>query len=70
MLKEREIESSAVLVEPSRPTINKTRVVARNQQLVRIDREVRTPLGVEGEKALLNAVMPRIEASAWPRPIG
>lgn len=42
-LKERSIENHLVS-DSGRPTILKTRVIAHSQQLVRIDREVRSPL--------------------------
>lgn len=35
----REIATEHLLVDPQRPTIKKTRVIARSQQIVRIDRE-------------------------------
>lgn len=41
-----------ILTISGRPTTAKTRLVADNQQVVRVDSEVRTPLG-EGEAALL-----------------
>ncbi|MBU0755457.1 MAG: D-glycero-beta-D-manno-heptose-7-phosphate kinase, partial [Planctomycetes bacterium] len=63
MLKDRKIGHSAVLVDPSRPTINKTRVVARNQQLVRIDREIRSPLEKKMEDALFEAIIPLVRKS-------
>ncbi|MDW7981505.1 MAG: PfkB family carbohydrate kinase [Thermomicrobium sp.] len=50
LLAERNVETSGVLVDPTRPTTVKTRVVAVGpynvlpQQLVRIDRQVRHPL--------------------------
>src|SRR3954471_19236787 len=38
------IHLDCIQVDPTYPTIRKTRVVARHQQLVRIDRETRTPM--------------------------
>jgi D-beta-D-heptose 7-phosphate kinase/D-beta-D-heptose 1-phosphate adenosyltransferase len=38
------IPTEAVVVAPGRPTTVKTRVIAQNQQVVRVDREVDTPL--------------------------
>jgi D-beta-D-heptose 7-phosphate kinase/D-beta-D-heptose 1-phosphate adenosyltransferase len=38
------ISSAGLITVPGRPTITKTRIVARNQQVVRIDREVTNPL--------------------------
>lgn len=37
-------ETSGLLVDPSRPTTVKTRIIAHNQQVVRADRESRQPL--------------------------
>lgn len=38
------VDTSSVIVDPCRPTTVKTRVMARNQQLLRIDREVTAPV--------------------------
>ena len=51
--------------DSSRPTTMKTRVVARNQQIVRIDEEHVTPLSPEIEKAVsedIKSVMPQVKA--------
>lgn len=52
--------------DPSRPTTIKTRVVARNQQIVRIDEERISDLSPELEKAVIDdvkAVMPQVKAA-------
>jgi len=46
------IETLGILQEPSRRTGRKTRVLATNQQIVRIDRESREPLSTSIEKKL------------------
>lgn len=46
----------ALVADPDRPTPVKTRVIARHQQLVRIDREVREPVPAWAEAKLLAAV--------------
>ncbi len=46
------IDTSGILQEPGRKTGRKTRVLAANQQIVRIDRESREPLSNEFESAL------------------
>lgn len=46
-LLKRGINTSGVIVDPSRPTTCKTRIIAHTQQVVRIDRENRKP--IEGE---------------------
>ncbi|MBI4208572.1 MAG: D-glycero-beta-D-manno-heptose-7-phosphate kinase [Deltaproteobacteria bacterium] len=50
------IDISGILTDPSRPTISKTRVVARSQQMLRIDRESRE----EVEGSLLNSVAQKL----------
>lgn len=40
-IKDRKIKTDAIIVDQSRPTTIKTRVVAHHQQVVRIDREIR-----------------------------
>lgn len=51
LLRDSQIDDQAVAVAPEAPTIVKTRVIARHQQVVRIDREHRrrTPAEVERE---------------------
>jgi|UniRef100_A0A7C4EW77 D-beta-D-heptose 7-phosphate kinase/D-beta-D-heptose 1-phosphate adenosyltransferase len=51
--------------DSSRPTTIKTRVVARNQQIVRIDEEQVNPINEELEKAVaddIRSVMPQVKA--------
>jgi D-beta-D-heptose 7-phosphate kinase/D-beta-D-heptose 1-phosphate adenosyltransferase len=55
LLQEHGIEPSGLVTEPGRPTTVKTRIVAHNQQIVRADRENRTPLTAERNSALLAA---------------
>ena len=52
-LRERGVDAEGLLVEPARSTTTKTRVVAHNQQIVRIDREVRSSVSPAVEDALL-----------------
>jgi D-glycero-beta-D-manno-heptose-7-phosphate kinase len=48
------IDSSAVMRDASAPTAVKTRVIARNQQVVRVDRERKEPLtAAQTERAML-----------------
>lgn len=61
MLEEKGIGISSVIVDKGRPTINKQRVVAQNQQLVRIDREVRKPLMDDVEGRLFEALLPLLK---------
>ncbi len=59
------LRSDGVIVESGRPTSIKTRVVARNQQIVRYDRESRADIRAESVKKMLDfakAAFPRINA--------
>jgi rfaE bifunctional protein kinase chain/domain len=47
------IDTSFLLTHASRITTNKTRVMSRNQQMMRLDAEITTPISSEIEKALL-----------------
>lgn len=49
------IPTTGVLTQSGRPTTTKTRIVARGQQVVRIDLEVTTPLPDRTQEALLAA---------------
>src|SRR5678816_3975701 len=49
------IEPSGLVSEAGRPTTLKTRIIAHNQQIVRADRENRTPLSDERNAALLQS---------------
>jgi|SRR5688572_3213847 len=51
------IEPSGLVSESGRPTTVKTRIVAHNQQIVRADRENRSPLSEERNKGLLAAFL-------------
>lgn len=52
--------SEGIMVEEGRPTAIKTRVIARNQQLVRVDREKATPIQTETLKSILNIIKKNI----------
>ena len=54
MLTARGVDTRSIFVDPARHTIQKTRVMAAHQQIVRIDRETRSPLSSESEQALCN----------------
>jgi D-beta-D-heptose 7-phosphate kinase/D-beta-D-heptose 1-phosphate adenosyltransferase len=65
LLSERGIESAYALVDPSYPTIVKTRIVARHQQVVRVDRESAEPLSTARTEAalqLVDAAVPGVDA--------
>lgn len=51
-LVDREAVDSVVIRDPSRPTTIKTRIIAQNQQVVRVDRESAEPVGDAVRKGL------------------
>ena len=51
-LRELKLAGKGILADGSRPTTLKTRIIARNQQIVRVDRESREPLDAAVEKKL------------------
>jgi rfaE bifunctional protein kinase chain/domain len=53
MLEERGINTSALIEDESRPTIQKTRVIAQHQQVVRVDREKHAWLDSKVREALV-----------------
>jgi D-beta-D-heptose 7-phosphate kinase/D-beta-D-heptose 1-phosphate adenosyltransferase len=57
--------TTALVADPTRSTIVKTRIVARQQQVVRVDRERRSPVGVEVLEracAAIEALLPKLDA--------
>ena len=59
------LRSDGVVIENGRPTSIKTRVVARNQQIVRYDRESRADISAESVKKMLDfaeSAFPQINA--------
>lgn len=48
-----DVETSALVRDPSRPTTLKTRIIAHNQQVVRADRESRKPVSDEIEDQII-----------------
>src|SRR5678815_2318037 len=53
LLGARNVDAGGLVVETGRPTTTKTRVVAHNQQVVRVDREHTAAITPESEAALL-----------------
>ncbi len=49
---EKGVETEGILVDSSRPTTQKTRVIAHAQQVVRVDREVAEPLAENHQKEM------------------
>jgi rfaE bifunctional protein kinase chain/domain len=59
------VDTQALVVTPDRPTTSKTRIVARGQQIVRMDHETTLPIDAEAEDRLIATVereMPRAAA--------
>lgn len=52
-----------VVVDSSRPTTRKTRIVARNQQVLRVDRERTHPIPSPTERSLLDSFGAAVEAA-------
>ena len=57
------IDGSGLIVDPSRPTITKTRIIARNQQVVRYDCESRSTLDEKTKNSLYSWAEERITES-------
>ncbi|KAB8278414.1 Ribokinase-like protein [Aspergillus minisclerotigenes] len=55
-LSQSKIDTSLIQVIPGRPTSLKTRIIAEQQQIVRVDREVTTPLGEQDVSRVLEAI--------------
>ncbi len=67
LLKELGVETSGVVVDAGRPTTRKTRIVARDQQMIRADREHTAPLSTEVASALderLRVMLPGVDGVA------
>jgi D-beta-D-heptose 7-phosphate kinase/D-beta-D-heptose 1-phosphate adenosyltransferase len=64
LLKEQSVECDGLLAGDSRPTSLKTRIVAHQQQVVRIDREARDGLGPKLTSRLLTLVRAQIGETA------
>jgi pfkB family carbohydrate kinase len=52
-------KEGVIILDKSRPTTIKTRIIAQNQMVVRADRENRTPVNRETEDQIISAVSPR-----------
>lgn len=60
ILRDNGFDTKLVKVLPNRPTTSKTRMIGNKQQMLRVDREVRTPLTDDENRALTDAVLARI----------
>ncbi|MFP4368536.1 MAG: D-glycero-beta-D-manno-heptose-7-phosphate kinase [Candidatus Kapaibacterium sp.] len=50
------IDPSGLFYDDTRPTTVKTRIIGNNQQLIRVDREIRASLSSRGEEYILNSI--------------
>lgn len=55
------IRTDGVMVVPGRPTTAKTRIVARGQQIARLDHEVTTPLPDQASRTLADAALAALD---------
>jgi len=63
LLENNSIDTSFLLKSAERITTSKTRIISRNQQMMRVDEEITNDLNVADEKALLEKVKHCISAS-------
>ena len=63
LLKERSIRTDHLLKSKERLTTNKTRIISRNQQMMRLDAELTNDLGKRDEEALVRQVHSFIQAN-------
>ena len=61
MLEDLEVETSGCAVDPSRPTIEKTRIVGGAQQVLRVDWEDTAPIGDDIAHRILEDLPARVE---------
>lgn len=55
------IDDSCIIIDKSRPTTTKTRVIANNQHVVRIDKESTNPIDSKIEKKIINILKKNIK---------
>jgi rfaE bifunctional protein kinase chain/domain len=63
LFQENLIDTSYLVKTPSRITTNKTRIISRNQQMMRLDEEITTDLDKKDEDSLLQKVQLFIQAT-------
>lgn len=61
LLKENKISDKGIIVSPHRPTTTKTRVIANNQHVVRIDKENKLPVDRETEERIIDTIKSNIK---------
>ncbi len=60
-LKKRKINVSGILKDKNRPTIQKTRIIAQGQQIIRVDKEKNSNIGRRQEEKTINFIKSQIE---------
>ena len=60
ILVEHEIDDAGIFTDPSRPTTMKTRIVAQNQQIIRVDRESRDAVERKAARRMLRYAEERL----------
>jgi len=63
MLDEQGCDASALVVDPTRPTIEKTRMISGVHQMLRVDWEDPSPIGRDTIDAILTALRPAVSAA-------
>ncbi|MCP4717067.1 MAG: D-glycero-beta-D-manno-heptose-7-phosphate kinase [Deltaproteobacteria bacterium] len=61
-MRELGVSDGGIVVDAARPTIVKTRIIAHNQQVIRLDREERSPVGAEARSQLAGFIIERLES--------
>ena len=56
IFEENNIQTNFIVIDESRPTTNKTRVIARNQQMMRLDEETTKDIATNTEDILLQNI--------------
>jgi D-beta-D-heptose 7-phosphate kinase/D-beta-D-heptose 1-phosphate adenosyltransferase len=55
-------EIEGLVIEPGRPTTVKTRIIAHNQQVIRLDREERAPISRQSRQKVIDYVQEKLSA--------
>jgi rfaE bifunctional protein kinase chain/domain len=55
-------EIAGLVVEPGRPTTVKTRIIAHNQQVIRLDREERAPISRQSRQKVIDYIKEKLSA--------
>ncbi len=61
LFKERNVSTDGLLIDRSRPTIVKTRIIAHNQHVVRVDRELRGYVDTGLQDRIIEFILDRID---------